>query len=336
MEIVVRADGGPNLGYGHLVRTSALATRLLALGHDVTYATTTPAQARETCPDGISVTELTAQSGPEELIQRIYKSVDVTIIDSYEADVEYQKRVRRETPLVVITDDTRHAVSADVVVNGNIYATELSYDFQGDSPKWCLGPEYVLLRDEIAELAERRLPWRDPPERAIVTMGGSDVANATPDAVRAFDGTGLRVDVVVGPGFSNEAEIRDVADGVTADTRVVRDPPNLPELMFEADFAVGACGSTTYELLALGTPLVCSPVVENQERIASALSERDAATVVDETNRRRGFRRGVTRYIDEPDIRREHRDRGSDIVDGRGTERVCAELLSMADENAVS
>jgi spore coat polysaccharide biosynthesis predicted glycosyltransferase SpsG len=167
-------------------------------------------------------------------------------------------------------------------------------------------------------------------------MGGSDVANATPTAGRAFDGTDLRVDVVVGPGFPNENEIRETADEVTADTRVVRDPPDLPELMFEADFAVGACGSTTYELLALGTPLVCSPVVDNQEQIATALSERDLATVVDERNRRRGFRRGVRRYLEDAELRRRRRTRGREAVDGRGTKRVCTEVLSLVDENAVS
>lgn len=337
IHVAIRADGSPEIGYGHLVRTGALASELLGRGHRVTYATTTPEYVNYVCPSGTETTELSSRTEAAPFVKFLDDSdVDVVLVDSYIADVDYQRSIRERASLLMISDDTRHEVCADAVINGNLYAPELEYEVRGDEPTWCLGPDYVMVRDEITRLAKRTPPWRRSPKRAIVTMGGSDVANATPDAVRAFDGTNLRVDVVVGPGFSNEDEIRTVTDGVTADTRVVRDPPNLPKLMFQADFAVGACGSTTYELLALGTPLVCSPVVENQERIASALSERDAATVVGETNRERGFRRGVIRYIEEPDIRRERRDRGREIVDGRGTERVCAELLSTADENSVS
>jgi spore coat polysaccharide biosynthesis predicted glycosyltransferase SpsG len=221
-------------------------------------------------------------------------------------------------------------------VNGNLYAPALNYEVRENEPTWCLGPDYAPLREEISRFAEQEPPWRGQPERALVTMGGSDVANETPKAVRAFDGTDLRIDVVVGPGFSNEGEIREAADEVTADTRVVRDPQNLPELMFEADFAIGACGSTTYELLALGTPLVCSPVVDNQEQIAAVLSDRDLAHVVDEINRRRGFRRGVSRYLEDAELRHRRRTQGRETVDGRGTERVSAEVLSIVDGNAMS
>lgn len=331
MDVVVRADGGPSIGYGHLVRTSALSEKLLARGHNVTYATATPDQVRETCSDAVSVTELTSPSDPADLIQYLQKSVDVTIIDSYKANVEYQGRVRRVTPLVVITDDTLHAVSADIVVNGNIYAEDLSYEIQGGNPKWCLGPDYVLLRKEITRLAERTPPWRNPPERAIVTMGGSDVANVTPDAVRAFDGVDLRVDVVVGPGFSNEDEIRTVAEGVTADTRVVRDPPNLPDLMFAADFAVSACGSTTYELLALGTPFVGSVQAENQRPIAEALHEDELAAVIDTTPSVDQFSRAIREIVGDVDRRRAYRSRGRDLIDGHGAVRVVNELEQLTE-----
>jgi len=337
MHVTVRADGGPEIGYGHLVRTSALASELLDDGHEVTYATTTPTYVEEVCPNEVGIAELPSRDEPTRLLEWLDNvDADVTVIDSYLADCDYQQAVRDQLPTMLVSDDTRHPVCADVVVNGNLYAPELDYDVRGTEPTWCLGPEYVLLREEITQLADETPPWRSRLERAIVTMGGSDIANATPNAIRAFDGTSLRVDIVVGPGFSNEAEIRDVAADVSADARVVRDPPDLPRLMFQADFAVGACGSTTYELLALGAPIVCSPVVENQERIAAALSRRDVATVVDEADREQGFRRGVTRYLEDRDLRRERRDRGRSIVDGHGTERVCAELLSTIDENAVS
>ena len=53
MHLAIRSDGGPDIGYGHLVRTGALAERALEAGDRVTYATRTPGPAREVCPDGV-------------------------------------------------------------------------------------------------------------------------------------------------------------------------------------------------------------------------------------------------------------------------------------------
>ncbi|OYR76205.1 hypothetical protein DJ84_22730, partial [Halorubrum ezzemoulense] len=240
MDIVVRADGGPDIGYGHLVRTGALASELLNRGHEVTYATTTPEHVREVCPAGVDTVTIHSRQDPEPVRELIRNHADATVVDSYLADGTYQKRLKDVSPLVVIVDDTRHQVAADVLVNGNLYAPDLEHDVFSSEPEWCLGPEYLLLRQAITEYASKDPPWRDQPTCAIITMGGSDIVELTPTVIRAFDGFDLRVDAVVGPGFSVEQEdtIRKVAENVRADVRVVRNPENLPERMFQADFAV--------------------------------------------------------------------------------------------------
>jgi UDP-2,4-diacetamido-2,4,6-trideoxy-beta-L-altropyranose hydrolase len=333
MHVVIGADGGPDIGYGHLVRTGALAEKLLSRGHEVTYATTTPRYVGEVCPGGVDTVELDSRTAPDELAAVVQRGVDVTVLDSYEADAEYQQRVRRETPLVVVADDTRHAVCADVLVNGNLYADSLEYDVVGSEPTWCLGPEYVLLREEIQTLAGEGLVCRETAERAVVTFGGSDVANLTPAAVRAFDGLPVAVTAVLGPGVSDDSSVRAAASDVDVSVSVLRDPPDFAGVLHDADFAVSACGSTTYELLALGTPMVCTPVVENQKRIATALSERDLAKVVDAESFRVEVHRAVRQYARNATPRCERARRGQNLVDGRGAERVCRQTLSVAREN---
>lgn len=336
MHVVISADGGPHIGYGHLVRTGALAEEILSRGHDVTYATTTPGYVDEVCPEGVATVELDSRTDPGELINVVGTSVDVTVLDTYEADAEYQQRVRRETQLVVVADDTRHAVCTDVLVNGNLYAENLEYDVVGAEPTWCLGPEYVLLRAEIQTLANEELVCRETAGRAVVTFGGSDVADLTPAAVRAFDGTSVAVTAVLGPGVSDGSSVRAAASDVDVPVSVLRDPPDFASVLHDADFAVSACGSTTYELLALGTPMVCTPVVENQERIATALSERDLAEVVDADSFRVDVQRPVRQYARNAALRCERARRGQNLVDGRGTERVCRQTLSVARENGES
>jgi spore coat polysaccharide biosynthesis predicted glycosyltransferase SpsG len=161
-------------------------------------------------------------------------------------------------------------------------------------------------------------------------MGGSDLNDLTPTVLRAFDGFDLRVDAIVGPGFSaeQEGEIHAAAGNVSADVTVKRDPDDLAERMFEADFAVSTSSSTTYELLALGTPIVSQPVAYNQEPIASVLRERDAAIVLEHGAGVHAFRRAIEKYVTNATLRRERHERGRNLVDGRGTERVARKLLN--------
>ncbi|SDF04387.1 Spore coat polysaccharide biosynthesis protein SpsG, predicted glycosyltransferase [Halorubrum xinjiangense] len=335
MDIVVRADGGPEIGYGHLVRTGALASELLDRGHEVTYATTTPEHVREVCPPGVNTVNIPSREDPGPVRELIRDHADVTVVDSYLADGTYQEQLWEVSLLVVIADDTRHRVAADVLVNGNLYAPRLEYDTIGAEPTWCLGPKFLLLRQAIVEYASMDPPQRETPTRAIVTMGGSDIAELTPTVIRAFDGFDLRVDAVVGPGFSVEQEdtIRKVADNVSADVRVVRDPDDLPERMFQADFAVTTASTTSYELLALGTPIINLPVVDNQQLIADALREHDSATVLEDTAGVDAFSDAIGDYVSDRSLRRKRRETGRDLVDGRGVDRVLRKVLSAGDSN---
>jgi len=333
MHVVIRADGGPKIGYGHLVRTGALASELLERGHDITYATTTPEHVREACPDGVEAELLPARDDPSPVREFVRAHADVTVTDSYLVDGAYQQQLRDVSPLVVIADDTRHAIAADVLVNGNLYAAELEYEVIGPQPEWCLGPDHLLLRSAITDYASKEPPWRETPERAIVTMGGSDINERTPVVSRAFDGVDLRVDIIVGPGFSagQKKAIEVAAESIETDTRVVRDPDDLPKMMFQSDFAVTTASTTAYELLALGTPTICLPVVDNQLQIADALDERNVATVLNRTADKSEFRDAIRQYEHDSRLRQRRREAGRRLVDGQGSSRVCEKIISFSD-----
>jgi spore coat polysaccharide biosynthesis predicted glycosyltransferase SpsG len=90
--------------------------------------------------------------------------------------------------------------------------------------------------------------------------------------------------------------------------------------MFEADFAVSATGSTVYELLATGTPVIGIPQADNQRLIANGLGnailKNNTTKVADE----------ITRLIENTDMRRRLCNRGRHLVDGCGSKRVYKKL----------
>lgn len=279
MHAVIRVDGGPNIGYGHLVRSGAVIGELIAHGHTVTVATATVQSVYEILPDTIETVELPVRGDPDPFVRWLETATpDLVFTDAYPVDTEYQRAVRACVPLVVCQDDTRHTVAADILVNGNVYAPSLDYEYEGSEPEWCLGPEYLLLREEIRTQASQSSPWRDSPERALVTMGGSDIQYTTPELIPAFAGTNIVVDVIIGPGFDDENvdEIERVAANTDANIQLLHNPPDLAERMLQADIAVSATGSTSYELLALATPTIGIPQADNQIPIAEVLDERGA------------------------------------------------------------
>lgn len=331
VHVVIRADGGPDIGYGHLVRTSALAREVRSRGHEVTYATTTPAAVEDTCPDGVSVMSLPTRGEPEPFVDWIRAAdPDVVYTDAYPVDTSYQRAVRRHVPLVVAGDDARHSICADAFVNGNIYAPDLDYDYTGAEPTWCLGSEYLLLRDEVTRLADETPPWRETVDEVLVTMGGSDIRGQTPTVIRALDGLDASVTVVIGPGFSNGDDVRRAVGDANLDCTVVETPPDLPELMFDADLAVTACGSTSYELLALGTPFIAVVQTANQRLIADSLDEQGLATILRASADVAELRAATDDLIDNPVRRRRYRERGRSVVRGTGRENVCAAVLGVA------
>lgn len=339
MHVALRVDGGPEIGFGHLIRSGALAEELLTCDHTLTVATTTPTTVASTFPDAVEIVELPSRDDPTPFVDWLEtETPDVGFIDAYPVDTEYQRAVRSRVPLAVLQDDDRHAVCADLFINGNLYAADLDYQFVGHKPTTCLGTDYVLLRREIRDRAAEQPVWRETPTRAIIIMGGSDTANLTPTVVGAFDAVDLHVDAVVGPGCSEPQyrEIRRAATNSSADVSVTRDPDNLVELMRQADIAVSTASTTVYELLALGTPIVSIPVIENQNQIAAALQRRDAATVLQRDSDEEAFRTAVQNYIENTQLRRNQQKYGRELVDGNVVKRVVAELSHMGWDKCIS
>ena len=335
MKIGVRVDGGPDIGFGHLMRSKALTEVLKNQDHIVDIATATPQATQSVFSDigEIRIIELPSRSDPEPFIDWLDTGQpDIVFTDAYPVDTEYQQAIKNQVPLAVLQDDNRHAVCADLFINGNLYATDLDYEFVGEPPDQCLGAEYVLLRKEIRELAKEEPPWREEPKRAIVLMGGSDIANLTPTILRAFDGINIDVDAIVGPGFSDKQEqtVREAAAGISPTVSVVRDPDDLANRIFQADFAVSTASSTTYELLALGTPVISIPVVDNQKMIAEALDTNNCGIVLKDEVRSTKLKKAIRRYFNNQELRKRYTNISQKIVDGEGVKRVRNNIINLA------
>jgi RimJ/RimL family protein N-acetyltransferase len=192
-----------------------------------------------------------------------------------------------------------------------------------------LGTRYALLRPEFGtykdirwgDLAGRPGRGETAPTRPhiLVTLGGSDPDNLTLTALQALATLpDVQVKAVIGALNRHRAALAAAAPGVELLSAV----HDMPALMAWADVAVAAGGSTAWELAFMGLPAALIVLADNQRRVAAALGEAGIAVNLGECPTPEHIADAVSGLLLNADLRRQMRDLGRAMVDGRGAARV--------------
>ena len=138
--LFLRADAGLRLGNGHVMRCLALADAWKELGGQATFLVNSDNAAlhARVCRAGHGL-ELIPASYPhsEDAAQTIcaIRSSDAEwlVLDGYHFDGEYHAAIREAGCRLLVIDDNAHlpCYEADVLLNQNLHAPELAYEFRG-------------------------------------------------------------------------------------------------------------------------------------------------------------------------------------------------------------
>ncbi len=278
--LVIRADASRDIGTGHVMRCLALAQAWMARGGAVCWAATAMPEA------------LTARLAREGIFARMIDprldalatsaladeaGASWIIVDGYNLDGSYERAIGHR---VLAWDDdvhTDHAACA-LVLNQNIHAKASMYPTV--VPERVLaGPSFAQLRREFWPLRTWKRTHPATARRLLITMGGSDPTGVTRRLVDAIAGrSGLDVTVVIGSAARFDPLL--LAAVERAKFRLVTDPPSMPELMAQADLALAAGGSTSWELAFMGLPSLVVTLADNQRPIAEALGSAGVAVAL--------------------------------------------------------
>lgn len=336
INVAFRADGNEMTGMGHVMRCLALADELQKNAARIFFLTRdnerTVSKIRDYGFQAVVLRSAVLAQEVEEVGAFIKNNnINVLITDSYEITEEYLGELKKNVPLLVTVDDLNQMVfPSDIVINGNIYANELNYRSEYGNTRFLLGPSYVLMRREFSGVPQRIIP--EKAENVLVTVGGSDGFNITPQILNILDSIEqkLRITVVVGPNFSNASEVRAAAFQVHHEIFLKENVNNMKELMLECDLAITAGGTTLYELAATGTPAVVILQAENQILGAEKMHENGIIYNLGMGNR--GFSESlidaVTFLINDHTLRKEMSCRGQKLVDGQGCMRCTREIVN--------
>jgi spore coat polysaccharide biosynthesis predicted glycosyltransferase SpsG len=253
---------------------------------------------------------------------------DIVVVDSYHADLRIYKMILKKSALGVFIDDNmRLPYPGGVVVNGTIGAEKFNYD-RTNPATYLLGARYIPLRSEF---------WHArPPAVAkdvrslLITFGGDDIRNMTPQILRHFEKKAFSMNVIIGPGFKNIASLNKY---LRANIRFYHSPDakTIRSLMEHSDIAVSAGGQTIYELARIGVPTVTVAVADNQSRSVRNWNAAGFAFLAgkwDDNNILKKIEKAVSLMLPKS-VRQRRSNAGREIVDGHGALRVVDKVLTM-------
>ncbi len=337
--ILIRADGDAHIGTGHIMRCLSLTEALRRTGAQVRFACAACSEALEKriLASGATLTRLAVVPGSEadapetcRLARQLPGRNPWVVADGYGFDADYQRAVKDAGFRLLLLDDFGHAdhYYADYVLNQNLSARLDWYKRCEPETRLLLGPRYALLRPQFA--AYRDWSREIPPvaRKVLITMGGADPDNVTAKVVTALDDLDVDAKVVVGGANRHyTADAGCLRMGLTFE----RDVSNMPELMAWADIAIAAGGTTSWELAFMGVPSLLCVLADNQREIAAALDRAGVCRNLGEhaTISERHMHAEMEALLSDSDRRRSMSEKGRELVDGAGAERV-ADALQVA------
>lgn len=343
--LVFRVDAGTVMGTGHVMRCLALAQAWQAEGGRTVFVLGGEAETLipRLTAEGVEVERLGVQPGGEEDVRETAAcanrlSAEWVVVDGYHFSGRYQKLLRKTGFRLLVLDDYGHAehYEADLVLNQNLSAHESLYRNRAEHTRLLLGGRFVLLRREFVKWRGWR---RDIPEvahKVLVTLGGSDPDNVTLRVVqilRQMQLEDLEAVILVGAANPHRDEL-EAAVRSASTLRLQVNATDMPGLMAWADVAVAAGGTTTWELAFMGLPSLLLVLAENQREIAAATHQTGFGINLGRPGDIPATEIGTAlhRLCMSAGLRSALTQRGREVVDGRGPERVCINLLTRSQE----
>lgn len=298
MNVIFRVDSSLEMGTGHVMRCMVLADELDHEGHNVTFI------CRELPGNLIFLLKekhFTVFSLPysqasrheisnlnehrkwlgekieielQQILSYLSKlnKIDWLVVDHYALDNTWQIPCRAYADKIMVIDDLADRNhDCDILLDQNYYSNPTNrYTMRvSNDCKQLIGPNFALLRPEFRE-TRQSLSNRDGKlQRIMVSLGGNDSHNVTRkiiDGIKASNYSNLPVDIVLGQTSPHKEEIQRL---VKKHKNYYFHSPakNMAELMKNADLAIGAGGTSTWERCTLGLPTLVVNMANNQTQL---------------------------------------------------------------------
>jgi len=342
MNIVFRVDSSSQMGIGHLMRCLALAHELKRKQYQVTFICrelegnliylvdfrvlilpkNVSFQSNDLYLNSLGATQ---EQDAEQTINIIPNDANILIVDNYALDRVWHKKLRKSVKKIMVIDDLAdRQFDCDILLNQNFGSQK--EDYQCKVPNDCkllLGCDYALLRPEFSELRMQAIKKRKHTKEIkniLISMGGSDKNNVTYKVLQQLSND-FNITVALGGSSQHKEMIKKYAKN--RNVKVVIDANNMEELMLNADLAIGAGGTTSWERCCLGLPTLLFVLSDNQRAVAKTLKQYGAALILN------NLKKDIQKVVNNSNLWQSMSTNSQNICDGLGARRVEKYLNSL-------
>jgi UDP-2,4-diacetamido-2,4,6-trideoxy-beta-L-altropyranose hydrolase len=358
MRFAFRVDASQQIGTGHVMRCLTLATALRDQGHIGVFicrdheghlaemirqkgyachllsAPTAKLAVQENDLAHADWLGVSWQEDAQQTANILTETVDWLVVDHYAIDARWESALSgKYRQLMVIDDLADRAHIADVLLDQTLGRQAIAYQpFVPTSCRLLLGAKYALLRPEfaqhrVASLAQRAS--RHQVKSVLINMGGVDADNMTAQVLMALNRVSLpkeiRLQVVMGGNAPHLSQVEQLAAAMHYQTQILVNASNMATLMVDADVAIGAAGSTTWERACLGLPSLLFCLAENQRVGVEAIAEAGAAWYVRSIA---DMLCSVQILLNMPERLRQMQQLAYAVTDGQGVEKIVNKLVN--------
>ncbi|MGB0879290.1 MAG: UDP-2,4-diacetamido-2,4,6-trideoxy-beta-L-altropyranose hydrolase [Polaribacter sp.] len=266
-KILFRADGDKNIGYGHVIRSLALAD-MLKEEFECVFVTRfindfLQNEINKVCKKIILLSNEDEESHFEEFLQ-LLNGDEIVVLDNYFFTTAYQKKIKNKKSTLVCIDDlaNKHFV-CDAIINHIDISVYKKYSTEKYT-KLHLGMQNALLRKEFFE---EKLNIKKE-NLLLVAFGGVDVNNLTFKYLKTLLNNKLEVKICV--IINKENSKYDNIFKLTSEYSNLEILSNLSakemkSLMEKTKVAIFPSSSICIEGLVLSVNIVSGYYVENQK-----------------------------------------------------------------------
>lgn len=275
---LIRADSGFIIGTGHVMRMLALADTLRTAGAYVHFVSRTfeghiidfirtqkfdltllPTDTQHIPQYNDEKTWLGAHEDKDVSACFGDTRYDAVIVDHYGVGQTWLNLAQQHANKTIVVDDTAERdLVCDLVINQNYYPDPKN--LYSRARQSCIGPSFALLRPEFTKMRLKAKP-RVHLKHLLVVMGGRDVLDVGGKiAAHIVPDRDLRVTII-----GNRQE-------TSGNITFIQPVQDMAAFMTDADFCIGAAGSTTWERCCLYLPSALFTLAANQKTIADNLA----------------------------------------------------------------
>lgn len=323
--VLIRCDGTPEAGLGHLVRALSVADAGLARGWDVTIAGDVSSEFGRRLVEAAGVELVDATDGLGTIARGLGASV--VHVDDYVVDGSAYEEVHAAGAVFSsMEDDTFGRRTADIAIDSTLGAERIARPADG-SGVVLRGVTFAPMRAAVLQARARRharLEIAHATEvNALVVMGGTD-ATGSAATVAAVCRAAAGIDrVTVNAPASQWEAIRDAARG---EIELVEPDEKFLDRVVDADLVISTSSTTAWELACIGAPTLVTAVVANQGPGYRALLDAGVSRGIGEMPAVRSdpFAARLVVEAAARDLRagRSWAARGMSVVDGLGARRI--------------